>query len=297
MNKSPEAMMEDRRQRAWVWFATLRDRLCNDFEALENKNADPVLSHLSPGRFEKKTWRRGTGATDEGGGETSLLRGRIFEKLGVHISKVYGTLPESFACEVAGGNVDRRFWAAGISVIAHPRNPHIPAAHMNTRYIMTDRAWFGGGADLTPMLAVYRRADHEDALTFHAALENACNSFDASWYDRFKTECDRYFFLPHRQEARGIGGIFFDHHDSGDWEKDFAFVQEIGRGFLNIYPKIVAAHAAMTYTEEERNQQLVQRGRYAEFNLLYDRGTRFGLQTGGNVEAILSSLPPLVGWP
>ena len=212
------------------------------------------------------------------------------------ISTVHGELSENFRAAVAGAEDDPRFWASGISVIVHPRNPHAPSAHMNTRMILTTRGWFGGGGDLTPMLDDARRGDHEDTRDFHAAFEAACGRHDAAYYDRFRKACDDYFFLPHRNHHRGTGGIFFDHFDSGDWEADFAFVQDVGRCFAEIYPTIAARRLDAPYDEADRAMQLKWRARYAEFNLLYDRGTRFGLETGGNIEAILSSMPPLAAW-
>ena len=265
------------------WFKTLRDRLCAALEAIEGGEA----------RFERKAWPRDTGdSSDGGGGVMSVLRGRVFEKAGVNVSSVWGRFSDEFRARIPGAEEDPRFWASGISVVIHPRSPLVPAAHMNTRMIVTTKGWFGGGADLTPVFPI-----DVDTADFHAALKAPCDDYAPDAYTRYKKWCDEYFFLPHRNEARGVGGVFYDYADSGDWEKDFAFTQAVGSAFVDIYPRLVRRHAAEPWTDEQRRQQAIKRSRYVEFNLLHDRGTVFGLKTGGNVEAILMSLPPTAAWP
>jgi coproporphyrinogen III oxidase len=287
-----EAGTSHRRTRAAAWFEALRDQICAAFEALEDALTG-THAELPAGRFERKSWTRMDEDGGEGGGGTmAAMRGRVFEKVGVNVSTVTGRFSEEFRKQIPGAEDDGRFWASGISLVAHLRSPLVPAVHMNTRHIATAKSWFGGGADLTPMFP-----DARDTADFHAALEAACDRHGPGYYAEYKAWCDRYFYLPHRGEARGVGGIFYDYLESGDWEADFAFTQDVGRAFLAIYPELVRRHMNEPWTVEQRRHQLVRRGRYAEFNLLYDRGTQFGLKTGGNTEAILMSLPPEVLWP
>jgi coproporphyrinogen III oxidase len=299
-------VLEIRQRTARTWFGALQQRILDALEALESEAPGPFPPvSAARGGFVKKSWDRTDHSGAPGGGGTmATLAGHLFEKAGVHVSTVFGTFAPEFASQIPGADVDPRFWASGISVIVHPRSPHVPTVHMNTRFVCTSKAWFGGGGDLTPMLNVRRKQDDPDAIAFHAAMRVACERHPGvADYQRFKESCEEYFFLKHRNEPRGTGGVFFDYlnsagdADNSNWDADFAFTRDVGQSFLGIYPQIVRANWSKPWSESEREEQLIQRGRYVEFNLLYDRGTIFGLKTGGNVASILSSLPPLVRWP
>ena len=284
--------IEKQKQMAQTWFEFLRDEICNIIEGIERKvdGADEIMS-LKPGKFSQKNWSRSGDDKTGGGGVMSIMYGRVFEKIGVNISTVFGEFSEQFKESIPGASEDPRFWASGISVVAHPRSPHVPIAHMNTRMIVTTKQWFGGGADLTPVFPIGR-----DTRDFHNAFKVTCEAHNSEYYSKFKSWCDNYFFLPHRDEPRGVGGIFFDNLATENWSADFKFTQDVGKTFKVIYPNIVARHMNKSWKKEEKNAQLIKRGRYVEFNLIHDRGTKFGLMTGGNTEAILMSLPPIAAW-
>ena len=281
MSKTKYQATENQKTTAEKWFSKLRDKICKEFENIENS-----LSNKNS--FKIKNWKRDGG----GGGKMSIMKGNIFEKVGVNISTVYGKFSENFRSNIPGAEDDGKFWASGISVVSHPKNPFVPAAHMNTRLIVTSKTWFGGGGDITPM-----KPSKVMSKEFHNDLKNSCNRHNENYYDEFKKWADEYFLIKHRNETRGDGGIFFDYINTGNWEKDFSFIRDIGETFLNSYSSIVEKTKNSPWNEKDREDQLIKRGRYAEFNLIYDRGTLFGLKTGGNIDAILMSLPTEVKWP
>lgn len=291
---------DERKDTASAWFRELRDDICAEFEAIETELSGSNKADMDVGKIERTPWERAdsdapneSGSVLKGGGEMSVMRGRVFEKVGVNISEVHGTFSDEFAARIPGAEESGgEFWASGVSLVAHMQSPLVPAVHMNTRMIVTSKGWFGGGADLTPMFP-----NDGDTKDFHGAFQECCDRHDPHYYEAHKKWCDEYFFLPHRNEPRGVGGIFYDALDSGDWDADFAYTKDVGQTFLNIYPQIVRAHMNRNWSDEEREFQLVRRGRYVEYNLLYDRGTQFGLKTGGNTDAILMSMPPEVKWP
>ena len=281
-----------RQDDAMSWFKQLRDQICAEFIAIEEEYAAANPELDGAGAFAQKPWSRPEG----GGGVMSIMHGQVFEKVGVNISTVHGEFSKEFRGQIPGTEDDPKFWASGISLVAHMRNPFVPAVHMNTRYLNTGgldgKRWFGGGADLTPIML-----NDEDTADFHGSLKSICDAHDPSYYPAYKEWCDEYFYLKHRDEPRGAGGIFYDYLDAGDFAGEFNFTQDVGKTFLDIYATLVRRRMDTPFTEADRHHQLVRRGRYVEFNLLYDRGTTFGLKTGGNVEAILMSMPPEVRWP
>lgn len=294
---SPSAH-SDQKLRASLWFSELRDLICAAFERLEDELAGGPFGDLPAGRFVRKEWERAAAhdadATAQGGGGVmSIMHGRVFEKVGVNISTVEGVFSPEFRTHIPGATENGgHYWASGISLVAHMRNPRVPAVHFNTRHIITSQHWFGGGGDLNPAIPFA-----EDTADFLNGFKHACDLFDPEWFPKYKAWCDEYFYIKHRNTPRGVGGIFYDYHDSGEWDRDFAFTQAVGNGFLHTYPQLVRRRMHENWTPEEKETQLIKRGHYAEFNLIYDRGTTFGLKTGGNVEAILMSLPPEAKWP
>ena len=283
-----EQLLDNKKMIASSWFTDLRDEICASFEKIE-KNQFNNKQNIN---FHKKKWERNGG----GGGVISVMKGKVFEKVGVNISTVHGEFSKEFRSQIPGAEDNGKFWASGISVVSHMCNPYVPAAHMNTRLLVTGegdkkKIWFGGGGDLTPIFE-----DEKASSLFHKNFKLSCEKYNTDYYPRFKHWCDEYFYLPHRKETRGIGGIFFDYLNSNNWENDLSFVKDIGKTFLSSYLEIINSRINYKFTKNDRKEQLIRRGRYVEFNLLYDRGTIFGLKTGGNTEAVLMSLPPKVSW-
>ena len=280
--------LQGKKELASSWFKELRDKICNSFEEVENNKINKKQKII----FDQKKWKRNGG----GGGIMSIMHGNVFEKVGVNISTVHGKFSKEFRQQIPGAENNGLFWASGISVVSHMCNPHVPAAHMNTRMLVTGegdkkKLWFGGGCDLTPTFN-----DTELSNIFHQDLKSMCDEYEKSYYPKFKGWCDEYFYLPHREESRGVGGIFLDYLCNEDWEKDFSLIKDIGSTFLSSYLNIIKNRLNKEFSKKDRKLQLIKRGRYVEFNLLYDRGTIFGLKTGGNTEAVLMSLPPKAIW-
>ena len=283
-----EQLLDSKKNIASSWFIDLRDKICSSFEKIEKNQ----LNNNQNINFHKKKWERNGG----GGGVISIMKGNVFEKVGVNISTVYGEFSEEFRAQIPGAEESGKFWASGISVVSHMCNPYVPAAHMNTRLLVTGegdkkKIWFGGGGDLTPIFE-----DEKASNLFHKNFKSSCEKYNTNYYPRFKHWCDEYFYLPHRKESRGVGGIFFDYLNSNNWDNDLSFVKDVGNTFLSSYLEIINSRIDNKFTKNDREEQLIRRGRYVEFNLLYDRGTIFGLKTGGNTEAVLMSLPPKVSW-
>ena len=277
------------KKKSKLWFKKLRNEICSVIESIENNNGKNKL------QFKREKWFRNNKNNDSGGGEMSLLRGKVFEKAGVNISTVYGQLSEKLKGKIPGTEKDSTFWASGISLVIHPKSPSIPSVHMNTRFIVTNKFWFGGGADITPVNKKSKKSK-EIAKIFHNAFKDTCEKFKKGTYKKYKDWCDQYFYLPHRKEARGLGGIFYDNLNTGDWDKDFIFNKNVGITFLTAYKKIIEKTIDLPWTKNDLKLQLHRRSRYTEFNLLYDRGTKFGLMTDGNPDAIFMSLPPSASW-